>query len=183
MGLIPPHSDIGLQGPLDQVGGCQVRDPLAADQPLIDGALRHHKAHSQAGHEHFGKCAGIDDSPAGIECLECRLGASLVAKIAHKVILQDGYVVPICQPDQPAPPLADHAGAGGVVKVGDGIDELGVVLLQQWLQCLDLHAVLVGWDGHDGEAEGTEQIQASTVGRVLYQDDIAVLEEELSGQR
>ena len=53
MCLVPPHSNVSFQRPLDQGRGCQIVDSFKMNQAFIDWPFDQQIANAQPGHEHF----------------------------------------------------------------------------------------------------------------------------------
>lgn len=182
-GRLRPDGHVGFQRSLMKTGRGQIIDPLVADQTVKERPFIDQKAHAQAGHQHFGKGADVDDPSPGVDGLERRQGATLVAQVTDKLILQYRDIVTISQLYQLPATLDTHTGAGRIVKGGNGIEQPGVMLLEQLLHLLYLQATLVGRRAHNPETKSTEQIQRDRIGRTLDQDGVARPEKHLRHQR
>lgn len=66
-----------------------------------------------------------------------------------------------------------------LLKIGDGIDQPRVVLLQQWLHLLHLHPPGIRWAADQLEMMRTKEVKRPIIGRTLHEHGITGLEEEL----
>ena len=165
---VAAHGHVVLERALDEVAGGQVVAAFGAQQVAVDRTVGDHEAHAQAGDEHLGEGAHVDDPAVGVEGLERGLGVSLVADVADVIVFQDRHVETAGQADQPPASLSVQAGARGVVEVGDGVDQARAVAGQDFLQLVHVHAVLVQPHRMDSQPPGPEHVQGPGIGRPLH---------------
>ncbi len=130
----------------------------------------HDPAQAQAGGDELGEGAEVKDvAPAslGVEDDQGRQVLPLVAQLTVGVVLHDGHAVAIGQLYQPLPPLQGEGHAGGVVEVGQGVDELGLVLDDGFLQEVNAHALVVEGDGDELHPVGSPGLDGPHVGGLL----------------
>ena len=108
-----------------------VRD-LLADCDLGDDLLRcAHIAHTETRRQDLGKAAGVDDTVFGVQALDGRNVCAGEPEIAVGVVLQNDEVILARQVVQTLALFQRHHSAGGVLEVGNHIDQLGA------FACLD----------------------------------------------
>ena len=131
--LITTNVDIRIQRALNERGGGEVAETFEVEQALEHGTIRHDEADPQTRHEHLGERADVNDLSAGVEGFKRRLGVTFIAQVADEIIFKDRDVIAFCQHDEFTAADTAQTRAGGIVKIGDRVNEFGVMLLQEFL--------------------------------------------------
>ncbi len=107
---------------------------------------------------------------------------TLITQIPDKIIFDDRNIVAVRKHKQLPAARAGQAGAGRVVEIGDGVNESGMVLLEQLLQSVHLHTLVIHGNTNHLEAKSAEQIQGACIGRAFHEDHISRVQQKLGDQ-
>ena len=138
-------------------------------------------AHAEARGEDLGEGAEVDDQALGVHALERGQILALEAQVAVGVVLDGGHAVLVDDLHELLAALQRPGAAGGVLEVGDDIDELDVRRGREDLvQLFHDHAVLIGGDGDEVGLILLEGVDRAEIARALEHDVVARVEEELA---
>ena len=175
---------IGLgQNPLADPLGPHVGVYIAAllcHHHLAD-ELRRTGAESQthARAEHLAEGPGIHHRAGGVEVLDGRHRFARDAQRAVGVILQHRHAVAHRQLVDGLALCQAGGVAGGVLEVGDAVEELGLLIPEDLFQSLQIHAVRLQRHTGQPRAEAAHGIVGAQKGGLLHRDHIALVAEQL----
>ena len=107
----------------------------------------------------------------------------LITDFAVGRVFKDDEIEAVCQLDQaPAAALA-HGDAGGVLKIRNRIEKLGIFRGQQdAFEILHIHAVLIDADGGIARLVRIEGDEGAEECRIFSDDDVAAVDQQFGGQ-
>ena len=159
--------DIGVQ-----VGGGLVAQQLLPQRLIAaaDPADAHARSHDLGeGAQHAALLAQLR--------AEAGAGLALEAQLAVRVVLQHQQIAVLEDFCRPVMNGLGVGQAGGVLEVGDDVDQLGFgVLLHSLFQQLAVNAVAVDGDGQHLGVKHMERLQCHQIGGVLHDDLVACID-------
>ena len=134
--------------------------------------VRNQPADPQAGGDGLGCRTRVDDPAIFVKALDGGHYGAVKRNEAIRAVLHHKGIVLLSQLHQLLPAFHRHAAAGGILEVGNGIDEGDVtgILLKNPLQLVHLHAVVIHLHAYDTGTAGTERIQCARIGGVFHND-------------
>ena len=163
---------------LDEGAGMQIRPLLGLHQPVDDRLGGHDPAQSQAGCQRLGEGAQVDRILL-VQGADRGDILSLETELAVGIVFDDKGPVLRRQLHQAVAALQRQRGAGGVVKVGQHIDELGARIPgQRFFQLVHAHAVLVQGNGHIARAVDVPGLDSPQVGGPAGDDCIPLVDKD-----
>ena len=140
-------------------------------------------AHAEAGGEDLGEGAEVDDQILFVHAAQRGQELALEAQVAVGVVLDRGDLILVDDLHELLAALKRHRAAGGILEVGDDVDELDVFGRgKHAVQLFHDHAVLVG--GHLDKVglillEGVDRAE---IGGAFQHDDVAGVEKQLADE-
>ena len=167
---------------LVEAGRVQIGRLLGLQQLGIQRGRRDEVAQAQAGRQDFAERAQIHHAlgPARQQGRRRRL---LEPQLAIGVVLDDGQAELAADGDHLLAARFVHGAAGGVLEVGQQVDEArALAFLKRLAQCLRRHAAIVAGHVLGHRLHGREGLQRAQVGGRLDQQAAALVEQHLGDQ-
>jgi len=161
--------------------GVQVGALLALHEPPDDFRRRDNPPDAQARRQGFGEGAEVDRAFRR-ECGDGDDVLALETQRAVGIVLDDDEVVFACQLDQAQAAFFGEGGAGGIVEVGQHVDEAGGFLLQQFRQLVYDHAVVIEEHRQEARLVGLPGLDGAEIGRALGDDRRVGVYEDFADQ-
>ena len=155
--------------PLGDVVDLQVVDHLHIDHLLDEVRRPHDPAHPEAGGDDLGNGAHVDHVVLGVKALDGGHHRAVKAQEGVGGVLQHQGVVLLGQGHQAPALLQGHDPGGGVLEVGDHVDQPHGPLLENRLHGVQIHPVLLHGDAHHVAGVAAEDVQGAGVAGGLHQ--------------
>ena len=158
--------------------------------PLLDqhelayqGGIAGDPADAVAGAEDLGEGAGDEHIAVLVKVLDAGQEIALKAQLAIGIVLNHGDAVTGAHFGQAAAALKAPGAAGGVLKVGDHVNQPGAGTGgEQFIEPVNDHALVIRGNLQKFTAVGAEGADSGQVGRAFAQHHIALIQENLAGQ-
>ena len=168
---------------LEQHVGVHISGLLGDGERHSERLVEHEEAQSERRGHHLGKAACIQDAAFGVHRLDGRHVLAGKAQLAVRVVLKNGDIVLAREFVHLFTLFERGRDAGRVLEGRDRVQQLGLgVRLESGLERIRIHAVLLHRNADQLGAIRTECVQAADKGRVLGQNDIAFVYQNLGGQ-
>ena len=119
----------------------------------------------------------------GVHALNGRHVAAGEAEVTVGVVLQNDEVVLACQLVQPLPLFQRHHSAGGVLEIGNDIDQLrALACLDGFFHCCQVHAVLFHGNANQIDTVGTERIQGADKAGGFAEQGVTAVQQHFAGK-